>query len=98
PHTSTPSLHDALPIFIRGREVLRSGGGYAGEHRHGQCHGPDSRGRHPAASTTQRGHGGYPSHGRSVTSVLRSARIPASFFRWLRSEEHTSELQSPDHL
>src|SRR5258708_9145598 len=30
--------------------------------------------------------------------VLRGAKITKETFNWKRSEEHTSELQSPDHL
>src|SRR5207244_13640411 len=81
---STLSLHDALPIFHR-------------EQR------PRSRGRfHPAAHAggpprPPRRHGvGGPAGSRGRGRATRGPRRAASL--GCRSEEHTSELQSPDHL
>src|SRR5258708_14736696 len=39
-----------------------------------------------------------PSRGRSVRRLRRTHSSPSPTGCWPRSEEHTSELQSPDHL
>src|SRR5207244_11366585 len=87
PKSYTLSLHDALPIWQRLATQSRR------------------KSRHPAraalnssarglASAGARARGQRPAHTRPTQARPRSR--PAK--RHLRSEEHTSELQSPDHL
>src|SRR5207244_7435173 len=90
PPPSTPSLHDPLPISHRpghrGRVPLRSRGEPMGAHRRPPCppppHAARRRGRHALCRGWARG------------AKLRAREHPVA----VRSEEHTSELQSPDHL
>src|SRR5207244_5662715 len=96
PHT--PSLHDALPIFVdavlrrcphtgvltTSREPL----GVAGESvwRVPPLSLPDREGPHEPASLT--------TSDAVRLFIDRATKVRPNF----RSEEHTSELQSPDHL
>src|SRR5207244_13304693 len=85
PPIATPSLHDALPISSdrpHERTRPRTGLAYVGR----------TSGRRDQAQQAN-----LPSTG---GDCRRSRRIPANIPWWprARSEEHTSELQSPDHL
>src|SRR5207244_7831816 len=86
PVTSSLSLHDALPISLRRRGAAPSSGGAA----------PADRG-HPARTL---GAGERPTdrceRGSRLRRPLRGNRLLVRDAP--RSEEHTSELQSPDHL
>src|SRR5207244_13465709 len=90
PASSILSLHDALPICEA--ECKRDGGATRGV-GHARVLAPPSRrldgslsSRHPRPPSVQ------PTDG--VASTTSRSESSAS----LRSEEHTSELQSPDHL
>src|SRR5207244_10894674 len=90
PHVSTLSLHDALPIY-RWRYRRPPSGPLRAPASPAQTFlGKASEG----CSDTPPNYQGRSSSSRSV------ARVPVSSiaFSSSRSEEHTSELQSPDHL
>src|SRR5207244_7750031 len=81
----TLSLHDALPICRRGRDRSLDRLGY----RPGDA----PRGRRARILLLERQDEGA---GRAPRALARLA--PHAAARCDRSEEHTSELQSPDHL
>src|SRR5207244_5467214 len=92
PHTSHLSLHDALPIsalsekprIIIGERRLTQDRSSINDHTSIACRGNAAQPKQDAAFT---------SRSVLVRKVLDVSRIDAR-----RSEEHTSELQSPDHL
>src|SRR5207244_11360698 len=91
PELYTPSLHDALPISHRGRRagpVPRSAAAAAGPRQLRAPRGRLRRARGASALVVSRP---APPDDESRTAPCRG-RAP------VRSEEHTSELQSPDHL
>src|SRR5207244_6878416 len=85
PSVLPPSLHDALPIS--GSGPRRRVSALAHPDRDGPCHHPG----HPTAEEGCRS----ASRGFALTLVTRGTYQTESR---RRSEEHTSELQSPDHL
>src|SRR5207253_9543056 len=91
-HTSTLSLHDALPISCR----LATGVCRCRDHtRPGRCHSDRSGKRSrvcPAPEVNRRLHGKCSLPG--CPGEYRQTKWPCH----LRSEEHTSELQSRGHL
>src|SRR5207244_8561181 len=91
PATSTFSLHDALPICAHG---LRKGDSL----RPGGCVRAVAvrRGRVRRGVSARRRE--YAQSGRLRTVACRCPRPRPYFVKYERSEEHTSELQSPDHL
>src|SRR5207244_6125013 len=95
-HTPTLSLHDALPIYP----------GHVGDHHHQRRRVNTRKDRRlrfrflsfiagPAEQSSQPHHLATPS--KHWPLPPRSYR-PHSVRQRFRSEEHTSELQSPDHL
>src|SRR5207244_12859275 len=96
--TATLALHDALPIYFRlGRELGRSplagppllkSGNRLGLPPHGIVVAPVNDGRLSGTGGEDPARGG---RGRGRILTLTGERDG-------RSEEHTSELQSPDHL
>src|SRR5207244_13277865 len=91
PHTSPPSLHDALPISHRDTSAWRQSTAPAAHIRskYGRSY-PYS----PAATSTSARSRISRSPSRSSDETGSSNQVTPSS----RSEEHTSELQSPDHL
>src|SRR5207244_12944282 len=86
--TSTLSLHDALPICAPGRSGLLRPVLHA-ERRHLAAGG----------SRRHRGHVGVPEpHVRPEVIEFDFLAADFELLRLRRSEEHTSELKSPDHL
>src|SRR5687768_17942448 len=82
--TYTPSLHDALPIWLEGRASAQAGQGSSRRAREA-C--PPARGE------------GLPATAKTPRCSGRQAGRPAPVRRlYRRSEEHTSELQSRLHL
>src|SRR5207244_11419910 len=84
----TLSLHDALPIF-RGWSSRRCGGWATVYWRLRLVEGPTPRREAPARDFVWV---------RVSCPCLRKAPNEADGCKGTRSEEHTSELQSPDHL
>src|SRR5207244_8481298 len=89
PPTYTLSLHDALPIF-RGTASHRDRRDRGRRVRTG------SRLHGPARARPVRGL--PPRRGPAAAAPFRGAEPGEGGARPPRSEEHTSELQSPDHL
>src|SRR5207244_10685516 len=91
----TPSLHDALPISVE-FQVQR-----LPVDTRGRCHSP-TKARAPAITMKKSASIAAPS-----CRSIKAAETAGSFLialcapmplKNVRSEEHTSELQSPDHL
>src|SRR5207244_10747409 len=83
--SSPRSLHDALPISVRGtssRTIRRT-------------RGTSSRTIRAAHGTRSRRRGNWHTRARPLDAALKGREAGAER---IRSEEHTSELQSPDHL
>src|SRR5438552_8061914 len=59
---------------------------------------PSARLHHDRAASRPRHPRGLARDGATVHGVDGAARTGGGTQAWLRSEEHTSELQSPDHL
>src|SRR5207244_11080342 len=81
---STLSLHDALPIF-----PARTRGAIEGGYRHAYHQGV----HHPTGRPARNAWQALPGPRRRGHQYSRVSTVPSR-----RSEEHTSELQSPDHL
>src|SRR5207249_11105909 len=94
PYLSTLSLHDALPIFLGTAIavlVLAPGGVSRSARRscEGRCRGGNGRSRTAGSATARASWRGIlGKHRLAVHAVRLGTR------HWMRSEEHTSELQS----
>src|SRR5207244_13140670 len=84
---SSPSLHDALPISSTCGSARKS----VHDRRNGLATRPATSSFHASSGTS----GCSP---RSSTGQFFTSCWPVGSFGMPRSEEHTSELQSPDHL
>src|SRR5207244_5250542 len=89
-HVSTPSLHDALPIWAAFGEILR----LLQPHRF-----RDAESFRTQTLLSRELRGEWPDW---VTGLFCETGTDVggdpAIWIWIRSEEHTSELQSPDHL
>src|SRR5205807_6305567 len=96
PHIYTLSLHDALPIF-RIQNALYGAGEIALESaRELRRSGHENRKCASLARSWRKGR--LELHQRRRWGTAKSARLGKRNFSALRSEEHTSELQSPCNL
>src|SRR5207244_12898455 len=89
----TVSLHDALPIWRWAAPRRRS---TADRRRSPSVIGRTRRGRATARGPRARAPAGRPAA--ASVGTARHPPVVTSHRRDERSEEHTSELQSPDHL
>src|SRR5207244_12322823 len=87
------SLHDALPISSFCAKGLFATGGFAGPFRAGVARRNSSRRVHPPALELGPAPAPPP-----AAWIARTADGKQHQESRKRSEEHTSELQSPDHL
>src|SRR5207244_13248269 len=98
PPVYPPALHDALPIFHRGR---RRGDRARPLRARGPCDDRFRRGGGPGAAIQMRKMGSVPDFRKMGSVPFFVGALACALllgFGYYRSEEHTSELQSPDHL